>query len=198
MTQSIQSPAKASFTIYEAATGQDHFAAPPPRRYGALGLVLNEYGEVLMCERNPIPELRKPWYHPGGCAEKNENIRAACIRSAREKLGITLTPGAVLSMHHMADEEHFHPDSGETSFSHEGMNWILDCGEIPKDTEFVFGAGVIGARWFKPSELKEYLAPFTAERTLSALRTRAALRALSTLRGLDADLVELLSGHPNW
>lgn len=110
--------------------------------------------------------------------------RVACTRVIYEKIGITVTVGRVLAIHHMFDEHHSDPQTGVSHISQEGVNVLFDCGTIPADTEFVLGGGVIGTRWFAPEELTEYLTPFTAQRTLAALRA---------LEGGD---VELLTGHP--
>ena len=173
MTQEQAQP-----TIYTTATDVDHFISPPKRRVGSLTLITNSAGAVLMCEKDPAPELRKPWYHPGGCVESNESRHAGLVRTARAKLGITVTPGPLLVIHQMFEKPH------ETHVSLEGLNFVYDGGTLPADTKFTFGAGVIGVRWFMPDELEEHLAPFTA------WRTRAALRARET------GVVEELEGHP--
>lgn len=163
---------------YDAATARDHFTDPPQRRLGALGIIRNAAGAVLMTEKDPIRELRKPWYHPGGCVEENEAILDGLVRNVRTKLGITVQPGRLLAVHHMYDQQH------ETHLSKEGVNFLFDCGVLPDDTAFSFGGSITAVRWMMPEELDEHLTPFTAQRTF------AALRALS---GGD---VEVLAGHP--
>ncbi|WP_432034069.1 NUDIX domain-containing protein [Streptomyces antibioticus] len=162
-------------------TERDHFTDPPPRRLGALGIIRNPAGAVLMTEKAKAAlrdEERKNWFHPGGCVEENEPIPDALVRHVSTKLGITPTPGRLLAVHHMHDEQH------KTHLSKEGINLLFDCGVIDSDTELVFGGSIQGARWMLPHELDKHLTPFTAA------RTHAALRALA---GGD---VEVLAGHP--
>lgn len=162
-------------------TERDHFTNPPPRRLGALGIIRNSAGAVLMTEKAKADlrnEERKPWFHPGGCVEENEPLADGLVRNASAKLGITLKPGRLLAVHHMYDQQH------ETHLSKEGINFLFDCGVIDEDPPFVFGGSIKGVLWMLPDELEELLTPFTAA------RTHAALRAL---RGGD---VEVLAGHP--
>ncbi|MEH0415916.1 NUDIX hydrolase [Streptomyces sp. B21-083] len=162
-------------------TERDHFADPPPRRLGVLGIIRNPGGAVLMTEKAQDTlrgEERRPWFHPGGCVEENEPILDGLVRNVRAKLGLTPEPGRLLAVHHMYNQQH------KTHQSKEGINLLFDCGVIDEDTEFAFGGSAKGARWMLPDELDEHLTPFTAA------RTHAALRALS---GGD---VEVLAGHP--
>ncbi|MFF7169681.1 NUDIX domain-containing protein [Streptomyces pseudovenezuelae] len=162
-------------------TERDHFTDPPPRRLGALGIIRNAAGAVLMTEKKQAAlrsEERKPWFHPGGCVEENEPLLDGLVRNVRAKLGITVEPGRLLTVHHMYDQQH------ATHLSKEGVNFLFDCGVLPEGTAFVFGGSIKGARWMLADELEEHLTPFTAA------RTHAALRALS---GAD---VPVLAGHP--
>jgi len=162
-------------------TERDHFTGPPQRRLGALGIVRNPAGAVLMTEKAKADLRsveRKPWFHPGGCVEENEPLLDGLLRNVSAKLGITLKPGRLLAVHHMYDEQH------KTYRSKEGLNFLFDCGVIDEDTPFLVGGSIKGTRWMLPDELDEHLAPFTAA------RTHAALRALS------GGVVEVLAGHP--
>lgn len=172
------------FTVYVNFTGQDHFADPPARRLGALGILRDEKGRVLFCEKTPRDLGHSPWYLPGGCVERNEQVPAALVRTVRAKLGIEVTPGRLLAVHHMQEAKQTERGAGNAYLSREGVNLVIDCGTVSVDTPMTFGANVIGARWFHPDELREHLTPFTAD------RTEAALRALA------GDEVELLSGNP--
>ncbi|MFJ9380561.1 NUDIX domain-containing protein [Streptomyces sp. NPDC101455] len=162
-------------------TARDHFTDPPPRRLGALGIIRNPAGAVLMTKKAKSAlrgEERRPWFHPGGCVEENEPLLDGLVRNVSAKLGITPKPGRLLAVHHMHDEPH------ATHLSKEGLNFLYDCGVIDENTPFAVGGSIKGVRWMLPDELDEYLTPFTAA------RTHAALRALS---GGD---VEVLTGHP--
>jgi ADP-ribose pyrophosphatase YjhB (NUDIX family) len=182
MTRSVASPP--TFTVYDHASGQDHFAEPPLRRLGALGIIRDAQGRVLFCKKEPRDLSHSPWYLPGGCVERNEEIPAALVRTVRAKLGVGVTPGGLLAVHHMQDAEQIERDTGESYLSREGVNFVLDCGTLPADAPFTFGAKVIGVRWFDPGEMREHLTPSTADRTESALRALAGGEA------------ELLSGNP--
>ncbi|WP_405526763.1 NUDIX hydrolase [Streptomyces canus] len=162
-------------------TERDHFTDPPPRRLGALGIIRNPAGAVLMTEKAQDAlrgEERKPWFHPGGCVEENEPLLDGLVRNVNARLGITPKPGRLLAVHHMYDQQH------KTHLSKEGINFLFGCGVIDDNTPFVFGGSIQSARWMLPDELEDHLTPFTAT------RTHAALRALS---GGD---VEVLAGHP--
>ncbi|MFJ3673577.1 NUDIX domain-containing protein [Streptomyces sp. NPDC090106] len=162
-------------------SARDHFADPPPRRLGALGIIRNFAGAVLMTEKSQDAlrsEERTPWFHPGGCVEADEALLDGLVRHIRTKLGLTVEPGRLLAVHHMYEQQH------PTHLSKEGINFLFDCGVIDQDTPFTYGGSIKGARWMLPTELGEHLTPFTAARTY------AALRALS---GGD---VEVLAGHP--
>jgi len=166
-------------------TQYDHFRNPPHRRLGALGIVRNSAGGVLMLKMEPERnEAQRPWHHPGGCVEANERISDALVRVARNKLGVTLTPGRLLAVHHMHDEVHGQGDS--QWLSKEGVNFLFDCGTVDfGDSGFTFGPRVIDVRYVMPEEFDGLLSPFTAA------RTRAALRAV------DGAPVEMLVGHPD-
>jgi ADP-ribose pyrophosphatase YjhB (NUDIX family) len=184
MTESVLIPPP--FTRYESASGQDHFAAPPPRRVGALGIIRDAQGRVLFCKKKPrdLSRAGSPWNLPGGCVERNEEIRAALVRTVGAKIGIGVTPGRLLAVHHMQDAEQIVEETARYYLSREGLNFVLDCGTLSSDTEFRYGARVIEAQWFDPGELREHLIPFMAD------RTEAALRAL-----VEGDAA-LLSGNP--
>ena len=163
----------------------DHFRNPPSRRIGALGILRNSAGGVLMVERRPAQEGRRPWYHPGGCVEANECSRQGLVRAARFRLGVTLNPGRLLAVHHMLDEQHV--EGGEPYLSKEGLNFLFDCGVLDLDpADLTFGPDIVSIRYLMPEEFGEYLPPYTAE------RTRAALRALA------GGQVEYLEGHPDY
>lgn len=164
---------------------RDHFANPPQRRLGALGIVRNSSGGVLFFRRDPIKEMRRPWYHPGGCVEENEGITEGLVRAARERLGVTLEPKGLIAVHRMPDEWHSDPETGQKWLSKEGVNLLYDCGVIDfEPSDFTYGVGALEARYVMPDEFKEILPSFTMERTLAALRA------------LEGGSVETLEGHP--
>jgi len=157
---------------------RDHFANPPQRRIGALGIVRNLDGHVLFVEKKEAPpEHPVPFYLPGGCVEEDEFLLDGLVRAARRKLGVDLVPGRLLAVHQMHEKDH------GSHVSKEGYNLLFDCGVWERDPEFELGPDVARARWVAPDDMRGLLMTFTAE------RVEAALRSLS---GGD---VEVLRGH---
>lgn len=156
----------------------DHFENAPGRRVGALAIVRDPYGSVLFAEKAEVKEQRAPYHHPGGCVEANEPILDGLVRAAKHKFGIDLTPGRLLAVHHMYEEDH------GTHVSVEGINFIFDGGILKEGVQFEYGPNVKTHHWIAPAELDAIVAPYTAA------RTRAALRALA------GGNVEVLAGHP--
>ena len=147
---------------------RDHFADPPRRRTGALGIVRNPDGHVLFVEKSDPPEQHPvPFYLPGGCVEENEPILDGLVRAARRKLGVDLVPGRLLAVHHMYGKQ------WRTHYSKEGLNLLFDCGVWEKEPDFELGPDVAGVRWVAPDDMEELLMTFTAA------RVHASLRALS-------------------
>lgn len=157
---------------------RDHFANPPQRRIGALGIVRDPQGRVLFVEKQETaPEHPSPLYLPGGCVEENEPMLDGLVRAARYKLGIDLEPGRLLAVHQMDEKDH------GTHVSKEGYNLLFDCGVLEKDPAWVLGPNTAAAVWVRPEDMEQHLMTFTAA------RVRAALRAL------DGGPVEVLYGH---
>lgn len=144
----------------------DHFIHAPERRVGALGIVRNPEGHVLFVEKKQPPEEHPvPFYLPGGCVEENEPLTDGLVRAARRKMGVTLKPGRLLTLHHMYGKQ------WRTHYSREGLNLLYDCGVWDKDPDFTLGPDVAGVRWVAPDDMEGLLMPFTAARVHAALRT---------------------------
>lgn len=147
---------------------RDHFANPPQRRIGSLGIVRNADGAVLFVEKKEAkPEHPSPFYLPGGCVEENEPVLDGLVRAAQHKLGVKLSPGRLLAVHHMYEKDH------GSHVSKEGYNLLFDCGVMEAEPEFVLAENVAAARWVMPEDMEHHLMTFTAA------RVRAALRALA-------------------
>jgi ADP-ribose pyrophosphatase YjhB (NUDIX family) len=144
---------------------RDHFIDPPQRRIGALGVLRNEDGAVLFAEKaQPEPQHPRALYLPGGCVEGDEDITAGLVRAAHHKLGIDVTPGRLLAVHHM------HEKDWESHVSLEGVNLVFDCGVWDGESAFAYGPGFIGHRWVHPGDLESEVMWYTAKRVRSALR----------------------------
>ncbi|MBS1679764.1 MAG: NUDIX hydrolase [Actinobacteria bacterium] len=177
---------KSEFTVHERAAVRNHVSAPPRRRLGVAGIMLDEEGRVLLCEKPLNQKGPVPLYHPGGVLESNEDMRAGLSRHIQATLGLDITPGRLLAVHHMPQEMCFWFDVDDSYLAKEVITYVFDCGTVAADTKLMLGPGIAEAHWFELEALDKNLLPFMAARTGSALRA---------LGGGD---VELLTGHPLW
>ncbi|MBA4320227.1 MAG: NUDIX hydrolase [Flavobacterium sp.] len=58
----------------------------PKKRMGVGALIFNDRDEILIVK----PSYKNHWSISGGVIDKNESPRAACIREAKEEIGIDL------------------------------------------------------------------------------------------------------------
>jgi len=74
---------------------------PPPRaesvRVSLTAAVVEERGRMLMYRRDGDDLMRGLWEFPGGACRTGEAPRAAVAREARERYGLSLTPGEPLA-----------------------------------------------------------------------------------------------------
>ena len=68
--------------------------ALPRKRVAAGALFLNAAGKLLLVN----PTYKPPWEIPGGMVEADEAPLAACRREIQEEIGLTITPGMLLSV----------------------------------------------------------------------------------------------------
>jgi ADP-ribose pyrophosphatase YjhB (NUDIX family) len=92
----------------------------PGRRIGALALIRNPAGAILMVK----PTYKNGWIMPGGCARADEHAYAACARKVREETGLPLTPGRLLVVDYI-------PCTPQTG-SAEGYDFVYDGGIAPE------------------------------------------------------------------
>lgn len=64
----------------------DYYENLPKRRMGVGALIMNEENEILIVK----PSYKDNWLIPGGVIEKDESPREACLREAKEEVGIDL------------------------------------------------------------------------------------------------------------
>ena len=162
----------------------DHFRKPPRRRKGALAIVQNSAGGVLVGARESDDDDSPRWYLPGGCVNRNENNHDGLVRAAEYRLGVTLKPGRLVVVHRMPEE--WHGEGDQRYLSREGDNYVYNAGKhdyAPGD--FTFGPDVVEVRYMLPAEFDEFLPPFMT------WRIQTALRVIET----DGH-VEELEGHP--
>ncbi|REK84577.1 NUDIX hydrolase [Streptomyces inhibens] len=141
------------------------FIDPPGRRIGALALIRNAAGAVLLVEKRYRKEAgsERPWGLVGGCARRDEDLLDAFRREVHEETGQDVEPGDVLTIHRM-------PANGE---SEEGYNFVCDGGVMDENAELQLPVRELSAYRFVPvSEVADYAEPYTVA------RIRAALEAL--------------------
>ncbi|MBB5353544.1 8-oxo-dGTP diphosphatase [Haloferula luteola] len=61
------------------------------------GLIQDDTGRLLACQRPAGKHLAGKWEFPGGKVEEGESIDAALVRELDEELGIQVAPGASLT-----------------------------------------------------------------------------------------------------
>ena len=61
------------------------------------GLIQDDQGRLLACQRPAGKHLAGKWEFPGGKLENGESPAVALIRELQEELGITVQPGETLS-----------------------------------------------------------------------------------------------------
>ena len=72
----------------------------------AVGIILNEIGEVLVGQRTIKDQYFEKWEFPGGKLEENETSKEALLRELKEELGID-----VIESQEAMTLKHDYPDS---------------------------------------------------------------------------------------
>lgn len=143
----------------------DHFAAPPARRIGALGLVLGmRRNGVLLVEKDTRGGPAR-WGLVGGCVGAGENVAAACVRRVRQEAGLAVYAGPLLAVHHM-------PADGPSA---EGLNFVFECGRVDEKAAIRLGPGLASYAFVPVGELDRWVTPYTSARIRHALVQRARL-----------------------
>jgi 8-oxo-dGTP diphosphatase len=138
------------------------FAQLPTLYSAAAALFTDHSGRVLLVK----PNYRDHWSLPGGILEHGEPPHVGCAREVAEEIGLTITPGRLLS-----------------------IDWIAPEGIRPKPIiHFVFDGGTLNTIQIEKIVLQEeelddyvfaetyddYLPPQSVARITVALRTRAS------------------------
>jgi len=111
------------------------FSHPPRRRIGALALIRDESGAVLMVR--PTYKNDGKFQLPGGCALADEFPHVACAREVTEETGLAaFEPGRLL----VIDCIPRNPETGAA----EGINFVYYGGEVPNGAEIVLPDAAAG------------------------------------------------------
>ncbi|GLF97253.1 NUDIX domain-containing protein [Streptomyces yaizuensis] len=141
-------------------------ATPPRRRIGAVVLVQNEHGHVLLVK----PNYKPGWVLPGGGAHAGETIADAAARELAEETGLALKPTNYLVLDQV-------PANGETG-SAEGLNVVLAGGTLTPEEAAVVAipeaarAELEDLRWVPLDQLDTYTQPYQERRIRAALDAR--------------------------
>ncbi|MBA0053200.1 NUDIX hydrolase [Streptomyces sp. AJS327] len=139
------------------------FSHPPGRRLGALALITNPEGHILLVEKIYRKEKGDPhpWGLPGGCAQPDEDLHDAFRRELLEETGQRVEPGDLLTVHHMpANPPH-----------REGLNFVFDGGTLHPATPITLPQHELSAHAFVSlDDLHHYLAPHQLLRVRTAVR----------------------------
>ncbi|MGW0770785.1 NUDIX domain-containing protein [Streptomyces sp. NPDC002676] len=139
---------------------RDWFENPPPRRVGALALIMRGT-QVLMVSR-PYRVAAPQWGLPGVSARADEVPRLALSRLLDEGLSLRATTGRLLVVDHVPATPGLH---------HEGTNYVYEV-HVPDDVEpVVTESGRLGdARWIERSKVRELAVDHALRRIERCLR----------------------------
>ena len=138
---------------------------PPGRRIGALALIRNESGAVLMVE----PSYKDGCILPGGGAHGDEPAHEACAREVTEETGLAnFRPGRLLLVGYI-------PRNEETGVT-EGYNLVFDGGTLLNTAAVTLPEPEDGKepeltayRWVQPHTLNTFTEPYQESRVRRAL-----------------------------
>lgn len=115
------------------------------RTYVAVGVVVNNQGEVLLTQRySPEnPKIHMKWQLPGGAIEKDETAEGACIREVLEETGFNIKLSSLEPVEIISILE-------EKEYILRGFRAVIISGTIDtKDEE------TNDIKWFKIEDLQE-------------------------------------------
>jgi 8-oxo-dGTP pyrophosphatase MutT (NUDIX family) len=139
------------------------FASLPTMYGAAAALFTDERGHVLLVK----PNYRDHWSLPGGILEDGEPPVIGCAREVAEELGLSITPGDLLTVDWVAPEA---PRPKPI------VHWIFDGGTIPAATPVTLQAEELDDyRFVDPADVPDYVPPVIADRVAASLRARKQL-----------------------
>lgn len=113
----------------------EYYTNLPKKRVGAGALIFNEKDELLIVK----PNYKDGWSIPGGTIDQNESPRAACLREAKEEVGLSLNETRFLCVDYVLPDQ---PEKGES------MQFIFYGGKLSQKE--------IDSISLQKSELDEY------------------------------------------
>tara|TARA_Y100001968_G_C19406372_1_gene743881 strand:+ start:532 stop:1710 length:1179 start_codon:yes stop_codon:yes gene_type:complete len=113
-----------------------------------LGLVFNQYGQLLIDQRLENSSMGGMWEFPGGKKEPNESIQETIEREIREELGINVKTGKKLL-------------SFEHSYSHKKLHFTVHLCEFKSGVPKAIASQKL--LWVDPERLCDF--PFPAANT---------------------------------
>lgn len=135
------------------------------RRIGALAIIRNEAGALLLVEKGYGERL---FGLPGGCALPDETPYQALLREVKEETGLAVVADRFLLVDYVPRNE----KTGHV----EGFNFLWDCGTAPKNTAITLPEAaegeepeLISYQWVYPADLESMVSPQNASRIRLAL-----------------------------
>ena len=120
----------------------------------AVGVIVNDRGQVLISKRSPDAHQGGLWEFPGGKLELGETLEQALIRELREELGIEAqTNSPLLQIRH---------DYGDKAV-------LLDVHVVAEFAGEARGVEGQALRWVGVEDLKNYAFPAANEAIIEAV-----------------------------
>ncbi|MFH8794315.1 NUDIX domain-containing protein [Streptomyces sp. NPDC017941] len=133
-------------------------SAPPRRKVGALAIIRNHEGHILLVD----PHYRDGMTLPGGGAKGNEYPHDAVVREVEAETGLKVVPRRLLVMDVVAENV-----EGDVRV---GIDLVFDCGTVDTEAPRLAAPGELkGYRWAEWSRLPIHTARDQYHRIREAL-----------------------------